>query len=88
MSIRESHHAVSVCIVCYLVVIPYWYPGELLVALKQIQIGTVSSQTLAVIVQSEDFAVWQRDASKAVSPAIVSVLVLVYVVAKVHHIVD
>lgn len=88
MSIRESHHAVSVCVVCHLVIIPYRYPGELLVALKQIQIGAVSSQTLAVIVQSEDFAVGQRDAPKAVPPAIVSVLVLVYVVAKVHHIVD
>lgn len=84
----ETHHAISVGIVRYLVIIPNWDPRELLVALDQIQIGAVSSQTLAIIVQSEDLAVGQRDTPEAIPPAIVSVFVLVNVISKVHNVVD
>jgi hypothetical protein len=69
-------------------VIPHWNPRELLVALDEVKIGTVGSQTLAVVVQSEDLAVRQRDTSDTVAPAIVAIFVFVDVVSKMNNIVN
>lgn len=55
---RATDHAVTVCVVCYFVIIPHWDPRKLLVALYEVQVGTIGGQALAVVVQSEDLAVW------------------------------
>jgi hypothetical protein len=53
-----TDHAISVCVVCYFVIIPHRDPRKLLVALYEVQIRTVGGQALAVVVQSKDLAVW------------------------------
>jgi len=55
---RVTDHAIAVCVVCYFVIIPHWNPRKLLVTLYEVQVGTVCGQALAVVVQSEDLAVW------------------------------
>lgn len=46
-------------VVCYLVVIPYWDPGELLVREEKVEVGALGSETFAVVIESVDLAVWE-----------------------------
>lgn len=50
-------------------VIPDRNPSKLLMAGKQIQVGSVGGNALAVVIESEDGSVRLRDASHAVTPA-------------------
>ena len=54
----------------------------------EVQVGAVRSEPLTVIVQAENFVVRKRDAVNGVSPAIVAILVLIDVVAKMNHIIN
>jgi hypothetical protein len=51
------------------VVVPNWNPSIVLVAQLKIQIGSVSCQALAVVVERENGSVRLRNASQAVAPA-------------------
>lgn len=50
-------------------VVPNWNPSIVLVTQLKIQIGPVSGQALAIIVESENGSVWLRNASQTVAPA-------------------
>jgi hypothetical protein len=62
-------------------IVPHGNPRKLLVASKKIEIGTVSGKALAIVVECRDLLVRKRDAADGLTPAVVTVLVLVDVVA-------
>jgi hypothetical protein len=57
------------------------------VAGHKVQIGAVCCNSLAVVIECQDLPVGQRNASRTVAPAIISVLVLVDVVSEVNDVV-
>lgn len=69
-------------------VVPYRNPGELLVTGDQVQIRSIGSNALPVVVETEDLLVRQRDSANALTIPIFSIRVLVNVVSKVDDIVD
>lgn len=80
--------SVSVCVIGNLMVVPDRNPWELLVALVQVYISPIGSNTLSVVVQSVDLSIWQWDAPKRISPAIFAVCILVYIITEMHNIIN
>lgn len=50
-------------------IVPNWDPSIVLVAQLKIQIGPVSCQAFAIVVESENGSIRLRNASQTVSPA-------------------
>jgi hypothetical protein len=69
-------------------IVPNRDPRELLVASNEIQVGTVSREPPAVVVESEDLVIGLGDTADAVSPAVISVLILIDVIAKMNNVVN
>lgn len=55
---------------------------------NKVQIGTVCRNTLAVVVQAENFLVWQRNTTNAITPAVVAILVFVDIVTEMNNIIN
>jgi len=70
------------------VIVPNRNPRELLVASNEIKVGTVRRKPLSVVVKSEDFTVWLRNAAKRVAPAVISILVFVDVVTEMNDVIN
>lgn len=68
-------------------VVPYWNPGKVLMTGYQIKVRPVCCKALSIIVQAEGLFIWEGDPTEALTPAIVSVLVLVDVITQVNHVV-
>lgn len=69
------------------VIIPDGDPRKLLMAQQEVQVGPICGMTLAVVVQSIDLAIWKRNSSDAVAPAIIPVGVLVQIVSQMEDVV-
>jgi hypothetical protein len=71
------------------VVIPHGNPWVVLMRSQKVKVGTVGSETLAVVVEGSDHAFRFGDAVDAVAVAVVTVAgVFVDVVAEVNDVVD
>jgi hypothetical protein len=69
-------------------IIPNRNPWELLVAGKQIEVSSVGGKPPSVVVKSENFVVWLRNAVDRVTPPVVSIFVLIDVITKMNNIVN
>jgi hypothetical protein len=87
-SVVKLRSTISVGVIRNLMVIPDRDPRELLVTGEQVQVRTVGSKSLAVVVQTVDLLVRLWNATDRVSPAVVAVLVLINVVTKMNNVVD
>ncbi len=88
LGVVELRRAVTVGVICDLVVIPDRDPWEVLVASNQIQVGTVCGVALAVIIKRIDLSIWQWDTTNSLSPAVIAISVFVDIVTKVKNVVD
>ena len=70
------------------VVIPYGYPGKVLVAKEKIEVGTVGGVALPVVVEGVDLALRLGDAIYLSPISVVAVLILVQVVSEVDDVVN
>lgn len=55
---------------------------------KKIQVGPVCCYSLSIVIERENCSVWERNSPKALSPTVVTVLVLVYIVPEMNYVVD
>lgn len=55
---------------------------------QKIEIRPVRCNPLPVVVERVDGLIWQRDSANRLTPAVIAVLILVYVIPKVEHVVD
>jgi hypothetical protein len=89
LGVVELGSAIAVCVVRNLVVVPDRDPRVVLVGGEKIEIGTVGSETLAVVVEGGDDTFGLGDAVDTVAVAVVTVAgVLVNVVTEVDDVVD
>ena len=52
---------------------------------KKIKVGPVCSYSLPIVIEREDRPIWERNPSNALSPSIVTILILVYVVPEMDY---
>lgn len=68
-------------------VVPDRNPRELLMAGDEIQVGSIRCDPRAVVIERKDLLVRLWDAANTISPAVVSILILVNVITKVNDVV-
>jgi hypothetical protein len=78
----------SYSVISNLVIVPNRDPWKLLVAGKEIEVGTVCRKPPSVVVKSKDLAVWLRNATKRIAPPVISILVFIDVVAKMNDVIN
>ena len=83
----ELGRAVAIGIVGHLVVVPDRDPRKLSMAQQKILIGAVRSQSLSVVVESVDLAIWKRDATDALPVPIFTIRIFVDVVSQMYDVV-
>lgn len=82
------HLGLRLVVMKYLtVIVPYWDPRELLMTGNQVQVGSVCSYPLPVVIETVDFLVRERNSADALTPAIVAVLILVNIVTEMDNVI-
>ena len=54
---------------------------------KKIKVGPVCSDSLPVVVERENRPIWKRDTPNALSPTVVPILILIYIVSKMKNVI-
>lgn len=55
---------------------------------EEVEVCSVGGEAFSIVVEGEDWPVWQRDPPDALTPTVVAVLILVDIVAQVYHVVN
>lgn len=84
----ELSGTITVGVVGDLMIIPDWDPGEILVALEEVKISTISRMALAIVVKGENLVVRQGNATKRATVAVVAILVFVDIVPEMNDVVN